>query len=128
MTEYNPDYHKGYYMTDATGRIWTSSSLEEWSKNKREHQRVAMAEVAGVDKCGCAKAYRVSTVWLGIDHAFGHGRPLLYETMIFAGSIADADFADLYCDRHHTKSQALKAHVAVCDRISGGWVPSYGED
>lgn len=26
----------------------------------------------------------VSTVWLGIDHGFGSGRPLIFETMVFA--------------------------------------------
>ena len=28
---------------------------------------------------------RVSTVFLGIDHQFGEGKPLLFETMIFGG-------------------------------------------
>jgi hypothetical protein len=28
-------------------------------------------------------AYRVSTVFLGLDHSFGHGPPVLFETMIF---------------------------------------------
>ena len=28
---------------------------------------------------------RISTVFLGIDHAFGSGDPVLYETMIFGG-------------------------------------------
>src|SRR5215469_5778666 len=31
--------------------------------------------------------YRVSTVFLGLDHRFGKGKPILFETMIF---LADA--------------------------------------
>jgi len=27
---------------------------------------------------------RLSTVWLGMDHSFGGGRPLIFETMLFA--------------------------------------------
>jgi hypothetical protein len=27
----------------------------------------------------------VSTVWMGIDHNFGEGSPLIFETMIFGG-------------------------------------------
>lgn len=27
--------------------------------------------------------YTVSTVWMGIDHSFGYGPPVLFETMIF---------------------------------------------
>jgi hypothetical protein len=27
----------------------------------------------------------VSTVWMGIDHSFGQGPPLIFETMVFGG-------------------------------------------
>lgn len=30
---------------------------------------------------------RVSTVFLGLDHSFGTGKPLLFETMIFGGPL-----------------------------------------
>lgn len=30
---------------------------------------------------------RISTVFLGIDHGFGHGEPVLWETMVFGGSL-----------------------------------------
>lgn len=30
--------------------------------------------------------YRVSTVWLGLDHQFGEGKPLIFETMVFGGN------------------------------------------
>ena len=45
-----------------------------WLENA--DRRVAKDEVGGVG---------VSTVFLGIDHQFGRGKPLLFETMIFGG-------------------------------------------
>lgn len=38
---------------------------------------------------------KLSTVWLGLDHSFGSGPPLIFETMLFAPSIdpaADRDY------------------------------------
>ena len=28
---------------------------------------------------------RVSTIWLGLDHQWGEGPPLIFETMVFGG-------------------------------------------
>jgi hypothetical protein len=47
---------------------------------------------------------RVSTVFLGIDHSFGGGEPLLYETMIFGGK------EDGYQKRYSTRENALVGH------------------
>lgn len=51
----------------------------------------------------------VSTVFLGLDHAFGDGEPLLFETMIFGGPL------DEYTRRYATWEQAEEGHRAtVC--------------
>jgi len=51
---------------------------------------------------------KVSTVFLGLDHSFGHGPPLLFETMIFGGE------HDQYQERFETWEQAEAGHkVAV---------------
>lgn len=58
---------------------------------------------------------RVSTVFLGLNHAFGDGPPLWFETMIFGGP------ADLYQDRYTTWDEAERGHkkaVRVAKRIS----------
>lgn len=47
---------------------------------------------------------RVSTVFLGIDHNFGDGEPLLFETMIFGGKHNE------YQDRCSTYDQAVRMH------------------
>lgn len=54
----------------------------------------------------------VSTVFLGIDHSFGDGPPLLFETMIFGGEFDD----DLR--RYETWSEAEQGHQEMCAMVS----------
>lgn len=57
----------------------------------------------------------VSTVWLGVDHAFGFGtEPLIFETMIFGGSY------DMYQWRYATELEALAGHEAVVASLLAG--------
>lgn len=51
------------------------------------------------------KGYVVSTVDLGLDHSFGIGAPLYYETMIFGD-----DRFEGYQVRYSTKKEAKKGH------------------
>ncbi len=53
----------------------------------------------------------VSTVWLGLNHAFGSGAPLIFETMVFPKR---GDFGELDCDRYSTEAEALAGHEAMC--------------
>jgi hypothetical protein len=64
---------------------------------------------------------RVSTVWLGLDHAY-HGlqgvpAPLIFETMIFGGKW------DGECDRYSTEEAAMRGHLAAVDALRVGWAP-----
>lgn len=53
----------------------------------------------------------VSTVFLGIDHQFGNGPPLLFETMIFNhDGKADTPWREHYCERYTTYLQAHEGH------------------
>lgn len=54
------------------------------------------------DTCG---GVLVSTVFLGVDHGFGTGKPVLFETMIFGGPLADSQW------RYHTWDEAVCGHV-----------------
>ena len=47
----------------------------------------------------------VSTVFLGSDHAFGGGEPLLFETMIFGGALDE-----MQC-RYATRQAAIAGHA-----------------
>ena len=47
----------------------------------------------------------VSTAFLGVDHSFGNGPPLLFETMIFGGVY------DRHQKLYSTKAEALEGHA-----------------
>jgi hypothetical protein len=46
----------------------------------------------------------VSTVWMGINHRFGPGPPLIFETMIFGEPYHNE------CMRYATESEAREGH------------------
>jgi len=49
----------------------------------------------------------VSTVWLGIDHSFGMGKPLIFESMVFC-KLCDGLEADM--ERYSSKRSAQRHH------------------
>ena len=50
---------------------------------------------------------QISTVFLGIDHNFGKGKPLLFETMIFGGEKDGEQY------RWHTWKEAEEGHKKI---------------
>ena len=54
---------------------------------------------------------RVSTVFLGLNHAFGDGPPLWFETMVFGGEL------DQEQERYSTIEQARLGHAQICDKV-----------
>jgi hypothetical protein len=54
----------------------------------------------------------VSTVFLGMDHSFGGGTPVLFETMIFGGE------HDQYQERYCTWDEAEKGHQIACELVN----------
>lgn len=81
--------------TDAT-------SMALWLTNER--RRVA------VDQIG---TLTVSTVFLGINHQWESGPPILWETMVF-GLPGDIDEIQL---RYSSRADALEGHKRTCDEI-----------
>lgn len=55
----------------------------------------------------------ISTVWLGLDHSFGDGPPLVFESMVFAPWWISAVGNDQDCVRYSTYQQAVDGHVAM---------------
>jgi len=55
----------------------------------------------------------VSTVFLGLDHAFGGGPPILWKTMIFGG------VHDGYQGRYVSRAAALEGNARACDLVRG---------
>lgn len=62
------------------------------------------------------KAYvDISTVWLGMNHGFGGGPPMIYETMIFGGSL------DGWVDRYSTRGSARIGHADAVRKAFAWW-------
>lgn len=77
------------------------NSVVEWARWFESADR----HVASTTK----NSVMVSTVFIGIDHSFGEGPPMLFETMIFGGE------HDQYQDRCSTWEQAEAMHRAACE-------------
>jgi hypothetical protein len=59
---------------------------------------------------------RISTVFIGLDHNFGLGPPLLFETMVFGGPL------DQECERYSTLEGARRGHEEMVQRVKSAKV------
>ena len=78
--------------------------LMEWARVHEADNRVSVDTIEG---------QRVSTVWLGLDHRFDEGPPLIFETMIFGGP------HDQYCDEdgnYHSDNPNKTTDMYKCTR------------
>lgn len=57
---------------------------------------------------------RLSTVFLGLDHAWGNGPPLIFETMLFG---LECHGGDLFCDRYSTEKEAIAGHSVIVRKL-----------
>lgn len=90
-----------YWMEVDGVPVRTDDMVAAWSADRT----VAKDTIGGV---------LVSTVFLTIDHGFGYGAPVLYETMIFGGD------DDGYCKRYSTSEAALVGHRRAADAVRSG--------
>lgn len=90
-----------YYILEGKKAVPVSDLLE-WARWFQENDRRV-----GLDKFGYVE---VSTVFLGLNHAFFDGPPMLFETMIFGGP------HDQECERCTTWEQAEVMHRRACMR------------
>jgi hypothetical protein len=94
MRHYILDGHKPVVVNDVV--VWG-----RWMQTADRH--VALDTVGDV---------RVSTVFLGLDHRFGPGSPVLFETMVFGGPL------DQEQNRYATWDEALAGHHALLKRVT----------
>jgi hypothetical protein len=67
----------------------------------------------------------LSTVFLGFDHQYGTGAPLLFETMLFK---SEDDLQESYCRRYHTWDEAAAGHARVRARVLEGRDPNEDDE
>ena len=65
--------------------------------------------------------YFVSTVWLGINHQYGEGQPLIFETMVFDDR-KEFGHEDVYMERYATEAEAVAGHAIAVE-----WARTEGE-
>lgn len=92
------------WTLDEQGNPVPCSDSDEWAKMHEDvdRRRVARDAVGDVE---------VSTVFLGIDHNWGGGPPLLFETMIFGGK------HDEYQERYSTRAEAIAGHARALEMV-----------
>lgn len=85
-------YHM-YYHRDGTPAT-QEESMELFGKSRVVKQETTPS------------GFFVSTVFLVLNHAFGEGPPLIFETMVFS----DDSGRDLDCERYSTEEEARAGH------------------
>lgn len=91
-----------HYLLDPSGQPRPEPDPLKWAL-AWEKQRVV--------KSTHVEDFRVSTIFLGLDHGFGGGSPVLFETMIF-GPGEERD-----CFRYCTRDEALAHHDQLVGKL-----------
>lgn len=94
-------------------RAYQSARDADGAPNPNRH--VGWEQVQDPD----GRAFTVSTVWLGLDHNFGDGPPLIFETMVFA----EGSPWNEWMDRYATEEEAAAGHAEVVKAIQRGDAP-----
>lgn len=98
-----------YYVLADNGQPVLIDNPMAWGKWMMEANRAVCKTTVkpGID---------VSTVFLGIDHNFGGGAPVLWETMIFGGA------QDGYQERYSSEQEAREGHARAVDLARSDFV------
>lgn len=99
----------GWYILNENKEPVPTDMMEaaKWLASGKEgdsNRRVAKTTIGDVN---------ISTVFLGLDHRFGDGPPLVFETMIFGGEHNEDQW------RYSTWDEAMKGHEAAVRLVSG---------
>jgi hypothetical protein len=101
----------GMYVLDNKTPVLEPDTLK-WCRWFESAKRTVRSETGKVKVNGKEVGeVRISTVFLGIDHSFGGGPPMLFETMVFGGPL------DQELDRCSTWEAAEKMHEAMVERV-----------
>jgi len=92
----------GLYILDGKTPI-PCFDITKWGSQSKEDKTVGRDQFGDVS---------VSTVFLGIDHSFSGGTPVLFETMIFGGEY------DQYQERYCTWDEAESGHQIACELVN----------
>lgn len=94
MSEVDKNYPLDLYVLDGDVPVH-ASSMKEWSEFMDKNKILKKTRVGKSE---------VSSIFLGMDHNFWGGAPVLFETMIFGGPL------DMTQERNQTKKGCLATH------------------
>lgn len=92
-----------YYRLDDEGNVHPVE-LMDWARSFESSNRWQLKTRVG--------HMMVSTVFLGLDHNWGRGPPVLFETMVFGQLDGDGDMF-----RYCTRQEAIEGHNKVVEEI-----------
>lgn len=96
--------HQHYILNDANVAVPVDlMTWAKWYEVNHERRRVAREEFAD--------GVVVSTVFLGLDHSWGDGPRLIFETMVFGGPLDQETY------RYATWAQAEAGHAVMVERV-----------
>jgi hypothetical protein len=98
----NSDRYRDRYRRDGTPYPPGEEGLMEWARDAADLEK----KIVRRDKL--PNGYLVSTVWLGLNHRFRAGPPLIFETMVFLDD--GLGMADDYQERYTTEAEAVLGH------------------
>lgn len=99
-----------YYKLEGKVAVAVSDTME-WAKCfEADNRHVDLTEMDNV---------YVSTVFLGINHQYGEGPPLLFETMVFGGVL------DQEQDRYSTWDEAVIGHKNTVERVKAAEIKDF---
>lgn len=101
---------RNFYIMNEDGTVHVESDSLTWGHwFETANRHIAETKLTGRT---AGEEIRISTVFLGIDHQFGDGPPLLFETMVFGGELDEEQ------DRYATREEAVTGHLAMCERVA----------
>ena len=81
----------------------------KWLEENHSAKIVKQEDVGG---------YFVSTVFLGLDHRFGDGPPVLFETLVFKRKPdGEVDYCEVHGERCGTYDGAEEMHTRCCEYV-----------
>ena len=82
-----------------------TNDFHEWGRWFEENDRLVKQETLD-------NGYLISTVFLGIDHQFGEGKPLIFETIVFHEDESEQI-------RYSTWEEAEEGHNLMVEKYKG---------
>lgn len=108
-----------YYILDEDNNLVGTDDVLVWGEwVEKSDRKIA---ITYVPIPGHGDAY-VSTVFLGLNHAYNDGPPVLWETMVF-----DLPKEGEWQERYTSREDAIKGHEEMVQRVKNaypGTVPS----